>query len=91
MRVRKDSRIHSFGLLDVDVWTLRRFRKSKGKLSIMTSRLKNSCLGQLSQPEASKSNKTLLFFNANGHWQHVFVISSSLHNCIEEFLKILKR
>ena len=29
MRVRKDSRIHSFGLLDVDVWTLRRFRKIK--------------------------------------------------------------
>ena len=37
------------------------------KLSIMTSRLKNSCLGQLSQPEASKSNLILLFFNTDGH------------------------
>ena len=34
MRVRKDSRIHSFGHLDVDVWTLRRFRKSKEENNI---------------------------------------------------------
>ena len=34
MRGRKDSRIHSFGLLDVDVWTLRRFRKSKEENNI---------------------------------------------------------
>ena len=60
-----------------------------GKLSILTFGLENNLLGLFLPPDASKLYLILLFFNANGHWQHILIISSSLHDCLKEFLKIL--
>ena len=56
----------------------------------MTSRLKDSCLGQLSQPEASKSNLILLFFNTDGHIDTVPAIFQIEDELVPETLQIVE-
>ena len=95
MRVRKDSRIHSFGHLDVDVWTLRRFRKSKEENNINSlhflflpyfpTKKKNFCLTSkrprpnVHFPCLQKKARKLYFFSTNV-WDYQFLYLSLQNN-----------